>query len=74
MIDNRATGRRESLPGDTRFCEVDVAERDVVAEVFGRERPEFVCHYAAQASVTKSLEELGFDARTNLVSGLNVVQ
>jgi len=74
VIDNLTTGRRENLPDGIAFYQVDVAEREAVAEAFARERPEFVCHYAAQASVTRSTEDPAFDARTNLVGGLNVLQ
>jgi UDP-glucose 4-epimerase len=73
VIDNLATGRRNNIPGGARFYEVDVVDREAVAEAFGREQPEFVCHYAAQASVIRSVEDPGFDARTNVVGGLNVL-
>jgi len=73
VLDSLATGRIENVPRDASFYQVDVTDRSGVADVFAKEQPEIVCHYAAQASVPKSMEDPAFDANCNITGSLNVL-
>jgi len=53
---------------------VDIADRDALAEVFERERPERVVHLAAQAGVRYSLENPHAYVDANLVGFINVLE
>jgi UDP-glucose 4-epimerase len=74
VFDNLSTGRRENLPADLPFFEVDLRDRSTVARLFDEVRPEVVCHQAAQMSVSRSVREPSFDADVNIIGLLNVLE
>ena len=74
VLDNLSTGRRENVPDAARFHQVDIRDGSAVSTVFSGEKPEIVFHYAAQASVVKSLQDPADDAQCNIVGSLQVMQ
>jgi len=66
-------GRRENLNPQAGFYEVDVRD-PALAEVFEQERPEVVCHLAAQHSVKISTDDPVHDAEVNIVGLINLLQ
>jgi UDP-glucose 4-epimerase len=44
-----------------------------LAQIFASEKPDAVCHLAAQISVTRSVTDPVWDANTNIVSAINVL-
>lgn len=73
VLDDLSSGRRENLNPRARFYQLDVQD-PAVAEVFGREQPEVLCHHAAQMDVRRSVADPMFDARVNLVGLLNLME
>jgi len=73
VVDNLTTGRQENLHDSAVFHRVDLCAPEL-ADVFREERPEVVFHLAAQASVTRSVEEPAEDARTNIFGSLNLLE
>ena len=73
VIDDISTGRRDNLNPQARFYELDVQDA-AVAEIFRRERPEVLCHHAAQMDVRRSVADPLFDARVNLLGLLNLME
>ncbi|WP_257784938.1 NAD-dependent epimerase/dehydratase family protein [Neomoorella thermoacetica] len=71
---NLSSGKRENLPPGVPLYEVDVADAAAVQQVFELTRPEQVVHQAAQISVSRSVREPAFDARTNVLGLLNVLE
>ena len=74
VVDNLATGRRENVNPGAEFYEVSITDADALAEVFVRERPEIVNHHAAQMDVRRSVREPQFDAGTNVIGTINVIE
>lgn len=74
VIDNLSTGKRENVPEGTKFHEVDIRSRPDLAEVFGRFRPEILCHQAAQMDVRRSVTEPDFDADVNVLGTVRLLQ
>ena len=74
VVDNLSTGRRENLPADVPLYEGDVGDRELLERVFAECEPEAVCHQAAQMSVSRSVREPAFDAQTNIVGLLQVLE
>lgn len=74
VIDNLSTGRRENLDPRAAFYEVDITDAEAIAEVMHAEKPDIVNHHAAQMNVRRSVEEPAFDARTNILGSLNVIE
>ena len=73
VIDDLSSGSRENLPPDVPLHVVDIVDTAAVRGVFDRERPEAVCHQAAQMSVSRSVREPLFDARVNCIGLINVL-
>ena len=74
VIDDLSSGFRENLPADVPLHVVDIRDGDAVAEAFEQEKPDRVCHQAAQMSVSRSVREPVFDAETNLIGMLHVCE
>jgi UDP-glucose 4-epimerase len=73
VVDDLSTGRLSNLPTEIPFYRVDIAT-PALEEVFRKERPELVCHYAAQISVQLSMQDPLDDADTNVRGSLNLLQ
>ncbi len=76
IVDNlwdRGGGRMENVNPRASFYQVDVRDADL-GNVFERERPEAVCHLAAQHSVKISSEDPVHDAEVNILGLLNLLQ
>jgi UDP-glucose 4-epimerase len=74
VVDNLSAGRRENVNPQARLYTIDIGEPAALAEVFGRERPEVVCHHAAQKSVRVSVEDPAADATINIVGSLHLLE
>ncbi len=73
VLDDLSSGSRENLPAGVPVHVADIADADAVDRVFAAERPEAVCHQAAQMSVSRSVREPAFDARVNVMGLVNVL-
>jgi UDP-glucose 4-epimerase len=73
IVDNLATGKRENLPPDAAFHEVDIRSEEL-GKAFEREKPEAVCHLAAHIDVTRSVRDPAYDASVNILGALNVLE
>jgi UDP-glucose 4-epimerase len=73
VVDDLSTGLRENVPERAGFEELDIAERDALQDALG-DGADLVCHLAAQASVTASVEDPVRDCTTNVLGTLNVCE
>jgi UDP-glucose 4-epimerase len=73
VIDDLSSGSRDNLPATVPLHVVDIVDGQAVRGVFERERPEAVCHQAAQMSVSRSVREPLFDAQVNCIGLINVL-
>ena len=73
IIDDLSSGKRENLNPKATFYQIDVQDPGV-ADVIRRERPEVLCHHAAQMDVRRSVADPIFDAKVNLVGLLNLME
>ncbi|VVB74502.1 GDP-L-fucose synthase [uncultured archaeon] len=72
VIDNLSSGKREHLNKKAVLYERDITKS--VEDIFEKERPEIVIHTAAQVMLRRSLEEPVFDAMTNIIGTINVLE
>ena len=72
VVDNLVSGTRDNLPPDVPFFDVDVCDVQQLERIFADVKPEWVCHQAAQMSVSRSVREPIFDAHVNVIGLLNV--
>jgi UDP-glucose 4-epimerase len=76
IVDNlwkRGGGRMENVNPRAKFYAVDVRDAQL-ADVFEAERPEVVCHLAAQHSVSVSTESPTYDAEVNILGLINLLE
>lgn len=72
VVDNLVTGRREFVPDEAEFYEIDIRDRDRMESLFRDKKFDVVNHHAAQSSVSVSLRE-PFEDFTNNVYGSMVL-
>lgn len=71
VIDNFRTGKREFIIPRPN---VSIVNQDITKEVFIPEEVNIVYHLAAQANLPESMKNPSFDASTNVIGTLNVIQ
>ena len=76
IVDNlweHGGGRMENINPRARFYRMDVCDA-ALAGAFEKERPEVVCHLAAQHSVKLSIDDPVYDAQVNILGLINLLQ
>lgn len=74
VVDDLSTGSASNVAPDAQFERVDIADAAALRDCVVRFRPEVVFHAAAQTNVGRSIREPDFDARVNVLGGLNVLR
>ncbi len=72
VIDDLSTGLEENVPSAAELRRVDIVDAPELRRVLDGFDPELVCHLAAQASVTVSVERPEHDLEVNVRGTLNV--
>ena len=72
-LDDLSSGSRDNLPPGVPLHVADIRDTAAVAAAFAAERPDAVCHQAAQMSVSRSVREPRFDAEVNCLGLVNVL-
>jgi len=73
VLDDLSSGSRKNLPENVPLHVVDIVDGKAVVKVFAAERPDAVCHQAAQMSVSRSVRDPLFDAQVNCIGLINVL-
>lgn len=73
VVDDLSTGHVEQVHPRARFYQLEL-DSPWLDELFRIERPQAVVHQAAQASVSRSVEDPVFDARVNVLGTLALLQ
>lgn len=73
VIDNLSTGKKGNLNPGAKFYKIDI-QNPKISEIFKKEKPEIVFHFAAQIDVRKSVENPIDDAKINILGSLNLIQ
>lgn len=74
VVDNLSTGRKENLNPAASLYQVDIRDEKALAEVFEKEKPDYVSHQAARAQVRESMDNPVLYAEVNIIGSLNVLQ
>jgi UDP-glucose 4-epimerase len=72
-LDNLSSGKRENLDPKVRLAVLDIRSPEA-AELIRSERPQVLCHLAAQMDVRRSVEDPRFDADANILGMLNLLE
>jgi UDP-glucose 4-epimerase len=73
VIDDLSSGKRDQVPSTANFYQMELDSR-WLDRVIEREKPDAVCHLAAQISVRRSVEDPVFDARVNILGSIGLIQ
>ncbi|MFL5608331.1 MAG: NAD-dependent epimerase/dehydratase family protein [Gemmatimonadaceae bacterium] len=73
VMDNLVTGKRENLADGVVFHELDIRSPEA-ASLVATLKPKALVHLAAQMDVRKSVADPVFDAGTNIVGTLNLLE
>jgi UDP-glucose 4-epimerase len=74
VVDNLVSGRRDNLSPGVALHEVDICDAAKLAVVFDDVRPDWVCHQAAQVSVSRSMRDPAFDMEVNVLGLLRILE
>lgn len=73
IIDDLSTGRESNINPAATFYKLDIRSPEI-AEVFVKERPNYISHHAAQMDVRRSVVEPLFDASVNVLGSINLIE
>ena len=74
VVDDLSSGLRANVPEAAAFEHVDIVDAAALKQAFASFGPTLVCHLAAQASVTVSVERPEYDLGVNVLGTLNVLE
>lgn len=73
IIDNLSTGNAENINPNAVFHNIDICDKSL-HKLFEVEKFDLVSHYAAQMNVRVSVSDPIFDATTNILGTLNILE
>ena len=73
VVDDLSTGRLSNLNPEVTFYKLDIRSPQL-AEVFKKEKPDYINHHAAQMDVRRSVLDPLFDANVNILGSINLIE
>jgi UDP-glucose 4-epimerase len=73
VLDNLLTGFEKNINPEAVFIKKDIIDQSL-SELFEKEKFDVVNHHAAQMDVRKSVADPSFDATTNILGTINLLQ
>lgn len=73
IVDDLSTGKKEFINNKAKFYKLSIVDKDL-KYVFKKEKFDIVNHHAAQMNVRFSVEDPLFDAKTNVLGTLNILE
>lgn len=73
VLDNLSSGFEKNINPGAKFIKADIRDKGL-SELFEKERFDVVNHHAAQMDVRRSVADPAFDADTNIIGTINLLQ
>ncbi len=73
IVDDLSSGKKENINPKARFYQSNISD-PCIKEIFNTEKPDYVCHQAAQVSVSYSVHNPKLDAQCNIIGLLNLLE
>lgn len=73
IIDDLSTGNESNISPNAKFYNLDIKDNELES-IFRDERPDYVCHQAAQKDVRVSVTDPIYDAKINILGTINILQ
>ena len=74
VVDNLSTGKKEFVPKDAKFYQIDIKDKEKMEKIFKENKIEIVNHHAAQASVNFSIKEPYEDFLNNIYGSMILLE
>jgi UDP-glucose 4-epimerase len=73
VVDNLSQGFEKNVNPKAKFVKADICDKSLI-ELFEKEKFDVVNHHAAQMDVRKSVADPTYDANTNIIGTINLLQ
>ncbi|MCX6723796.1 MAG: GDP-mannose 4,6-dehydratase [Candidatus Staskawiczbacteria bacterium] len=73
VIDDLSSGKKYNLNPKAKLYKIDVRDKKI-GDIFKKEKPEIVFHFAAQIDIKKSVKDPIGDANTNIIGSINILE
>ncbi|MDD5489253.1 MAG: NAD-dependent epimerase/dehydratase family protein [Candidatus Moranbacteria bacterium] len=73
VVDNLSSGFKKNVNPKAKFFRADLTNHKKIEVIIKKEKPEIIFHLAAQIDVRKSVADPVFDARSNILASVNLV-
>ncbi len=73
VIDNLCTGKRKNVNEKAKLYLRDICSKGL-SEIFKQEKPDVVCHHAAQINVRDSIKDPVLDSKINILGSINLLE
>ncbi|MFA5420564.1 MAG: NAD-dependent epimerase/dehydratase family protein [Patescibacteria group bacterium] len=73
IVDNLYSGKESYLNPKAKFYNIDICD-EKIEDIFSEEKFDYVCHLAAQIDVRKSVEDMEFDNKVNILGSINILE
>lgn len=71
IVDDLSSGRKQNIPAEAQFYHMDIRD-EALKDIMAKERPDIICHHAAQVSVRVSVDDPVKDAEINIIGGIKL--
>jgi len=73
VVDDLSAGNRKNLNPKAKFFKINILSPKLI-DIFSKFKPQAVIHHAAQINVRSSITEPIFDAKTNILGSINLLE
>ncbi|MBP8717904.1 MAG: NAD-dependent epimerase/dehydratase family protein [Candidatus Atribacteria bacterium] len=73
IVDDLSRGKPENINSEAQFYQIDINDPEL-KKIFNLEKPDYICHQAAQISVSFSVKNPKLDAQSNIMGLLNLLE
>jgi len=74
VVDNLSSGFLRNVQKEIKLYLADIRDTEIINKIFEIEKPDYVFHLAAQIDVRLSVKNPIFDAATNILGGINLLE
>ncbi len=73
VLDNLSSGFEKNINSKAKFIKTDIRDKNL-SDLFAKEKFDLINHHAAQMDVRRSVADPAFDADTNIIGTINLLQ
>ncbi|MFN3871654.1 MAG: NAD-dependent epimerase/dehydratase family protein [Ignavibacterium sp.] len=74
VLDDLSSGFKKNINPKAEFVKGNICDKELVEKLFSEEHFDIINHHAAQMDVRRSVKDPEFDANTNIIGTINLLQ